>query len=61
VHLLYYDLKFSVNEVYFSKQFLVKSSRNIKITNNKKSLFRLRILKKFFYKIIKLELIKNTK
>jgi len=61
VRLLYYDLKLSVNEVYFSKQFLAKSSRNIKIINNKKSLLCLRVLKKFFYEIIELEFIKNTK
>jgi len=61
VRLLYYNLKFSVNKIYFLKQFLAKSSRNIKITNNKKSLLRLRVLKKSFYKTIELELIENTK
>jgi len=61
VRLLYYDLKFSVNEIYFSKQFLAKFSRNIKITNNKKSLFCLRISKKSFYKTIEFESIENTK
>jgi len=54
-------LKLSVNEVYFSKQFLANSFRNMKITNNKKSLFCLRISKKSLYEIIKLESIKNTK
>jgi len=61
VYLLYYNLKFSVNKIYFLKQFFAKSSRNIKIINNKKSLLCLRISKKSFYKTIKLELIKNTK
>jgi len=61
VRLLYYNLKFSVNKIYFLKQFLVKSFCNIKIKNNKKSLLCLYVLKKSFYKIIKLELIENTK
>jgi len=61
VRLLYYNLKLSVNEIYFLKQFLAKFSRNIKITNNKKSLLCLRVSKKSLYKTIELELIKNTK
>jgi len=61
VRSLYYDLKLSVNKVYFLKQFLAKSFCNIKVTNNKKLLLCLRVLKKFFYKTIEFEFIENTK
>jgi len=61
VRLLYYDLKLNINKVYFLKQFLAKSSCNMKITNNKKSLLCLRVSKKSLYKTIEFEFIENTK
>jgi len=54
-------LKFSINKIYFLKQFFAKFSRKINIINLKKSLLCLCILKRFFYKTIKFEFIKNTK
>jgi len=59
VHLLYYDLKFSINKIYFLKQFLVKFFRNIKIINLKKSLLCLYVLKKKFTKQLNLNLLKT--
>jgi len=54
-------LKLSINKIYFLKQFLAKFFCKINITNFKKSLLCLRVLRKSFYKIIKLKFTKNTK
>jgi len=61
VYLLYYNLKLSINKIYFLKQFFAKFSCNINIIDFKKSLFCLHIFKRSFYKIIKFKFIKNTK